>query len=381
MTLTVASAAALARTRAAETEHARKLPPDIADSLTAAGFARHFVPKPWGGDAGSFTEAAEAAAELGEACAATAWCAALYAAHARLAAHLPEQGRRDLWERTPDVRIAASVVPPAGTAEEARRPQAANPAGDTADGWWLEGTWHHASGVDHAHWILLASRTGGAADPTVRLFAVPLEECEVSDTWHTLGLRGTGSNTVRLERTFVPAHRTCTLADLGRVEHGRDRCHSVPYQMVAGAQFLAPALGAARQALRDWREMTAGRVRSDGSRAADAPAQRDAGARASAEIHAAGLLLHHALRRADLGEVTPRAVAENARDFAFAAELIAAAADRLVRAAGLRAQATDCPLQRRWRDIRAAAGHAALDFEAAGALYAQARTTASEAVR
>ncbi|BBC32275.1 hypothetical protein SGFS_035690 [Streptomyces graminofaciens] len=395
MSLTVTAAAALARTQAAETERARMLSPVLADSLTDAGFARHFVPKPWGGEAGSFTEAAEAVAELGEACAATAWCAALYAAHARLAAHLPEQGRQDLWEHTPDVRIAASVVPPAGTAEEARPPQAAtpatatsdagvraaDPAGDTAEGWWLEGTWHHASGVDHAHWILLASWTGSAADRTVRLFAVPREACEVSDTWHTLGLRGTGSNTVRLERTFVPAHRTCTLADLGRFEPGRDRCHSVPYQMVAGAQFLAPALGAARQALRDWHELTAHRIRPDGSRAADAPAQRAAAARSSAEIHAAGLLLDHALQQADLGEVTPRAVAENARDFALAAELIAAAADRLVRAAGLRAQAEDCPLQRRWRDIRAAAGHAALDFEAASTLYAQAQATVDEAAR
>ncbi|MFI1890522.1 acyl-CoA dehydrogenase family protein [Streptomyces jumonjinensis] len=381
MSLTVTQTAALARTQTAETERARMLSSHLADSLTDAGFARHFVPKLWGGEAGSFTEAAEAAAELGEASAATAWCAALYAAHARLAAYLPEQGRQDLWERTPDVRIAASVMPPAGTAEEAHSPQTAAQAGGTAEGWWLEGTWHHASGVDHAHWILLASWASGDTDRTVRLFAVPRDACEVSDTWHTLGLRGTGSNTVRLERTFVPAHRTCTLADLGRLEPGLDRCHSVPYQMVAGAQFLAPALGAARQALRDWHELTADRIRLDGSRAADAPAQRDAAARASAEIHAAGLLLNHALQRADLGEITPRAVAENVRDFAFAAELIAAAADRLVRAAGLRAQAEDCSLQRRWRDIRAAAGHAALDFEAAGNLYAQARTPMSETAR
>lgn len=381
MSLIVTRTAVLARSLAAETERARVLSSRLADSLTDAGFTRHFVPKSWGGDAGSFTEAAEAAAELGEACAATAWCAALYAAHARLAAYLPERGRQDLWERTPDVRIAASVVPAAGTAEEAHSPRTPVRDGDTTDGWWLEGTWHHASGVDHAHWILLASCTGGETDRTVRLFAVPRDACEVSDTWHTLGLRGTGSNSVRLNRTFVPAHRTCALADLGRREPGLERCHSVPYQMVAGAQFLAPALGAARQALRDWHELTADRIRPDGSRAADAPAQRDAAARASGEIHAAGLLLKHALERADLGETTPRAVAENVRDFAFAAELIAAAADRLVRSAGLRAQADGCSLQRRWRDVRAAAGHAALDFEAAGNLYAQSRTPTSEVAR
>ncbi|MFJ3516436.1 oxidoreductase [Streptomyces sp. NPDC090131] len=359
MTLRLPSLTALARTSVEDIERRRRLTPELADAITDAGFARHFVPKEWNGESGSFTEVAEAAAAVGETCASTAWCAALYAAHGRLAAYLPHEGQRELWEESPDVRIAAAVVPPSGETEELE------------DGWLLSGVWNLASGVDRAHWILVSAWTGEGEARTSRIFAVPRAHFEVSDTWHSLGLRGTGSNTVRIVGAFVPARRSFTLADLARSEVGGERCHTVPHQLVAAAQFVAPALGAARQALRDWTESTAVRVRADGRPAHTAPGAQEVLTRASAEIHAAGLLLRNALGRADLSEVTPHTVAENVRDFAMAAELCVGAVGRLMRAAGSRAQAADSPLQRRWRDVTAVTAHAALDFEAASALYSR----------
>ncbi|MFG2298620.1 acyl-CoA dehydrogenase family protein [Streptomyces sp. NPDC048603] len=358
MTLSTARAATLAALGTADAEYARRLTTATADALVDAGFARHFVPKRWGGDAGSFTEAAEAAATLAEACASTAWCAALYAAHARLAAHLPEEGQAELWAAGPDVRIAAAVVPPAGQATAA------------PGGWVLHGTWRLASGVDHAHWVLLASPAGTGEDRGSRIFAVPREDVEILDTWRSLGLRGTGSNGVRVERAFVPAHRTFTVADLDRPGSGRDRCHAVPHLMVAGAQFVAPALGAARAALRDWHDLFTARTGTDGTSVSGTPGRSLAAARASADLHAAGLVLRHALHRADAGDVTPLAVSENVRDFARVAELCAAATDLLMRTAGSRALAEDSPLQRRWRDVLAATGHAALGMDAASVHYA-----------
>ena len=43
------------------------------------------------------------------------------------------------------------------------------------------------------------------------MFIVPREALTVHDTWHTLGLSGTGSNDVEVEELFVPAHRTMTV--------------------------------------------------------------------------------------------------------------------------------------------------------------------------
>ncbi len=349
----------LARTSAPTLDESRRLTPELAESIRQSGFARHFVPRRRGGSAGTFATALAATAAVGEECAATAWCAALYAAHGRLASYLPEEGQADLWGAGPDVLVAAAIFPPSGE------------AADVPGGWRLTGRWRYASGVDHADWVLLACSTGAEGGREHRVFAVPRERCTVYDTWRTLGLRGTGSNSVGVEGVFVPAHRTFTLADLGRPT-GPERCHRVPAAMVAALQFVAPALGAARGALRDFTADLAGRPLPDGRPRHELASVQDVLTCAGADVHMADLLLEKAAWRADRGHPAPLAVAENIRDGATAIRLCRSAVDRLLAASGTAVQSEDHPLQRRWRDVTAAASHATLDFEAASATYTRA---------
>ncbi|MYS41939.1 oxidoreductase [Streptomyces sp. SID5998] len=332
----------------------RRLDARVAAAVVEAGFARHFVPVRWGGAAGSFSQLLADAATVGQACAAAGWCAALYAAHGRLAAYLPERGQREVWAQGPDVRIAASVVPPQGSA-------AAVPGG-----WRLDGEWRTASGVDHAEWVLLASWTPGPAGTREhRFFAVPREELSIRDDWDSLGLRGSGSNSVACEGIRVPAHRSFALDALLRPLPDAARCHRVPYPMVAAPIFAAPVLGAARAVLRAWAAEClppqAGR-----------PGRNLLLASASARLHAATLLLEGAADRADRGEITPLAVAENRRDAATAAAWCRDAANDLFQASGMRGQSPHSRLQRTWRDVMAAASHGALGLDAAADAYADA---------
>ncbi|MET9912831.1 oxidoreductase [Streptomyces sp. NPDC006476] len=344
----------LARRAALRAEEQRRLTPEVAAAISAAGFPRHFVPGRWGGAAGEFDTLLTGVAQVGEACGSAAWCAALYAAHGRLAAYLPVEGQHAVWERGPDTRIAAAVVPPQGSAVV-----------DDDGAWRLTGEWRPASGVDHADWVLLASWTPGGAGPEHRIFAVPRSELRVVDTWQSSGLRGTGSNTVMADGVRVPGHRSFTLDALLRPLPGAARCHTVPYPMVAGLLFAAPLLGIARGALRAWTDERTGA-------ASPHPATHTVLAEASAQIHCAGLLLGGAAERADHAEINALAVAENRRDSTAAAALCRRAVDALFRASGLRAQAPDHPLQRAWRDATAAAGHATLDPDAAARAYAAA---------
>ncbi|MET7683652.1 acyl-CoA dehydrogenase family protein [Streptomyces sp. NPDC005423] len=365
--LTEVPAALIRRARrdAALVEDRRRLTDDLAAAITEAGFARHFVPRRWGGAAGDFISLLHSSASVAEACASTAWCATLYAAHARLAAYLPEQAQHDLWAETPDVRIAASIVPPQGSASIDQ------------NGWTLSGTWSFVSGVAHADWVLLASWTPIAThgeqpdEPRVqRIFAVPRAHLTSMDTWHTLGLRGTGSNSVQADEVHVPAHRSMLLTDLIPPQTGGASCHMVPFSMVAGLQFAAPILGAARGALQDWVRGTRERQGSGGR---EVPAKlQQALARSSGEIQAAHLLLEQVAHYADDRAPTALNIAENQRNTAMAAEWCAVAVDRLFRVQGVRAQADDDPVQRHWRDITAAAGHATLGFERAATAHAQA---------
>lgn len=344
----------VARYDARGADQRRRLTPRVATAIVDAGFARHFVPARWGGDAGGFARLAASAAAVAEACAAAGWCAALYAAHGRLAAYLPEQGQRDLWAHGPDVLIAASVVPAQGRATA------------VPGGWRLDGQWRTASGVDHAEWVLLASLTPNpAGTPEHRIFAVPCTAVSVGDTWDSVGLRGSGGNSVTADGIVVPAHRSFTLDTLLRPLPDAARCHRVPYPMVAGLMFAAPALGAARAALRAWREEC-------GTTRGGRPGRNQVLARAAARIHAAGLLLDGAADRADRGEITPLAVAENRRDAAVAAEWCREAVDALFHASGLRGQSPDSLVQRAWRDVTTATGHGALGVDSAADAYAEA---------
>ncbi|MFD5797204.1 acyl-CoA dehydrogenase family protein [Streptomyces diastatochromogenes] len=352
---------ALAARHARTAEEAARLHPDVVDALPAAGFARHFVPRRWGGRAGGFTELVNAVAAVGEACASTAWCCALLAGHARLAAHLPERAQAELWADSPDTAIAAAVVPPAGRLT--RVPGGWRQTGRGGVGW----------GGGHAVSLRVATRVvNPARAPPDPLRVRPPPVVRVHHTWDSVGLRGTGSHSVGAEDVFVPEHRSCLRDALmtGVREPDAAPCHRVPYPLVAALLFCAPALGAARGALDAWTALTEERGAS-----ADPGIQRTL-ARCSGDIDAAALLLESAAQRADRAALTPPAAfepetaARNQRDASRAAELLTDAVEHLFRTAGARALTRSNPLQRAWRDIHAVTAHATLQPGPAATAYA-----------
>ncbi|WP_435057884.1 acyl-CoA dehydrogenase family protein [Streptomyces sp. bgisy060] len=345
---------------AEEAERTGRLHPEVVGAMTGAGLARHFVPRGWGGTAGGFAELLGTVAGVGSACASTGWCAVLLAAHGRLAAHLPVEGQRDLWGDSPDVRIAAAIVPPAGR------------LAPVPGGWTLSGEWAFASGVEDADWVLLASLDhSGDGAPAYRVLAVPRAQVAIHRTWDAVGLRATGSHSVAVDGVFVPEHRTFLREALvtGVAEADAAPCHRVPYQLVAALLFAAPALGAARGALDAWTLLVGLRRLPDGRPLTDDPTVQQALARCSAEIDAARLLLESAARRADAPGPGPADAALNQRDAAAAVGLLVGAVERLMRTGGARGLVTG-GLERAWRDIHAIAAHAALQPAPAAAAYA-----------
>ncbi|MFD1659179.1 hypothetical protein ACFSL4_13430 [Streptomyces caeni] len=211
-----AADAALRDTRTAQRE--RRLTANTVAALEAAGFARHFVPRRWGGEEGTFSEVFRASVRVGEGCASAAWCAVLWAAHGRFTALLPEEGQKEIWGEGPDARIAAALMPASGNASR------------VPEGWRLQGEWDLVSGVDHAHWVLLAAPETDTPGRPVRVFAVPGSLVSVRDTWNATGLRATGSNRVVLDATVLPDARSAPLATMlaGGATEGLPRCHSAP---------------------------------------------------------------------------------------------------------------------------------------------------------
>ncbi|MBB5783204.1 acyl-CoA dehydrogenase family protein [Nonomuraea jabiensis] len=329
---------------------------EAVSGIVAAGFARHFVPERHGGAAGGFAALLGAVAAVGERCASVAWCASLAAGSARLGAYLPESGQADLWGGGPDVLVAAGLIP-SGRAVRQR------------DGWRLTGEWAYTSGAEFSDWVLLCAPTGpgdGAGGNAARFFAVPRAGYTVRPTWRALGMRATASDTVAVTDVFVPEHRSVPRERIYRGEAAQPaaRCHAVPLRLVSGLLFAGPALGAATAAVQAWRA----RLSAEASAAESA---RLALARSATEVETARLLLNRAAETADRAPLGgPPDEARNARDCAYAVELLREATDRLFRSAGTRVQAAGDPLQRAWRDVSCVAGHVALRFEPAALQYA-----------
>ncbi|WP_371131947.1 acyl-CoA dehydrogenase family protein, partial [Streptomyces sp. cf386] len=354
---------------AAEAE--RRLSADVVKAAVAAGFARHLVPAAYGGDEGSFLELGRAVSAVGEGCTATAWCVSLAAHVGRMAAHLPEEGRREVWADGPDAFFVASLTP-LGTAHP------------EPGGYRLTGTWPFVSAIDHADWALLAAQVPGAAGgpPEPRVLAVPRDAWRTEDTWHNVGMAATGSHTVTVEDLFVPAGRTVSREDLFTGRGAADVAPRLAVPMQATTMmFAVPALGAAKGALAAWRRHAERKIRA----AADHPAPALPGmptfnrvtwdvtlTRSATEIDAAELLLERAAHTADEHgpDLTALQTMRGWRDCAMATDALVGVANRLFRGVGTTGQSSANPVQRFWRDINSIAGHQALQVESAATAYA-----------
>ncbi|GAB2898118.1 acyl-CoA dehydrogenase family protein [Streptomyces mayteni] len=359
--LDVEELATRARAAAPLAEEAGKLEPEVARLILAAGFARHFAPRGFGGAEGSFAELTRAVATVAASCPATGWCASLAANLARMVVFLPDEGQREIWAAGPDALVVGSLAS-FGQAEPAE------------GGWVLTGRWPFISGVDHADWALLCA--GLPDGRPARVLAVPRAELTPGHSWDSIGMRGTGSHHVSVDGVFVPDHRTFARDEVlaGRPAGAGPEGHTVPLEAVNLLSFAAPLLGIAEGALAVWTEHARGKAANWNPAAPSASLLATTYARTGGEIDAARLLLERCADVADRGAaVTEDEVARNIRDISLSVEMLTAAVNRLVARGGTSNFGESRPLQRFWRDANTTASHVALQFEMAALGYAEGR--------
>ncbi|WP_329337295.1 acyl-CoA dehydrogenase family protein [Streptomyces sp. NBC_00663] len=355
----------LAARHAAYAEREKVLHPEVAEALREAGFARHFVPAKWGGHEGGFEDYLTAVTEVSRRDPSAGWCAAILASLSRMAAFLPEEGRDTVWAQGPDALVVGALVP-GGAARMA------------SGGWILSGRWPYVSGVHFSDFALLAAQVPlPSGRSQVRFLLVPRAAYGIERTWDTVGMRGTGSDTVVLDEVFVPEGHTFLQRQLAT---GRDpggagpACLEVPHKNVSGLTFAAPVLGAVRGALDAWTRTTAHkRAAAPSTQPPSVSAELDL-AHSSAQTDAAELLLARAARDADRGLLgTELTGARAQRDHVAAVDLLLDAVGRLQRTGGTGGQSLGAELQRFWRDANTAAGHAVLKWEPAARRFGSAR--------
>ncbi len=198
----------LARELADETERQRHLADALLARLRKSGLMNAGAPREVGGLELPPGELLAQAEEIARGDASAGWCVSIAATSSLLAGYLPEPGRAELFADPEG--IASGIFAPRGTARPVQ------------GGVVVDGRWPYCSGITHAGVLFagcLLQSPEGEGDGRMLPIAVALarEQLEVLDTWHTLGLRGTGSHDAVANGVFVAAERSFSLFDGPRV--------------------------------------------------------------------------------------------------------------------------------------------------------------------
>jgi alkylation response protein AidB-like acyl-CoA dehydrogenase len=190
--------------------------------------------------------------------------------------------------------------------------------------------------------------------------ALPKEQLTVLDTWHTLGLRGTGSHDALAEDVFVPAGRAFSLFAGPVVDRPLYR---FPIFGFFALSIAAAALGNARGTLDDFAELAVGKVGLGSTRTlAERSPTHAAVAEADAALGAARALFYDAIDRAwQAAQRTDPVSIELRNGLRLAATHATRTSADVVRAlydlGGGSVIYDSAPLQRRFRDAFTATAH------------------------
>jgi alkylation response protein AidB-like acyl-CoA dehydrogenase len=337
-----------------QTEADRCIAGAVVDRLRASRLARMAVPEPLGGLETPTPEALRVYEALAGAEASVAWVTWNNSLPCLFSRFLSPDARAEIFA-DPDWLYANST-----------RPSGKAVACD--GGYRVSGRWSLVSGCELAEWMAFVCRVEENGQPRMlepgvpemRFMFVRKDDCEIIDTWHAGGLRGTGSHDVAVRDVLVSEAHSASPAAASTIDAPIGR---IPIISTISAGFAAQALGIAFAALDTVLELARTKVSPDPhpdlkdlpANQASAAAQRAALTAARTHLHAsvAGIWDKAAAGRpVDLDDISAVWGASLHAD-----EVSRHAVDAMYAIGGTSSLYTSCPLERAHRDLHAMMRH------------------------
>jgi 3-hydroxy-9,10-secoandrosta-1,3,5(10)-triene-9,17-dione monooxygenase len=346
--------------RASRQEANRRLLPETMAELKQAGFFKILQPRRWGGfelDPGTFAEVQMA---LSEGDPSVGWVYGVVGVHAWHLALFDDKAAQDVWGEDSSVLIGSPYAPGRAVPAEG--------------GYIFNGRWKFSSGSEYCDWTFL----GGIVNPEesagkpfleadYRTFLLPRKDYEIVDTWHTNGLKGSGSHDLVVKDAFVPAYRTLDFRDVWRNQTpgqlvNTSPLYKFPFVQVFHRAVSNGSIGALQGMLNAFLEYGAKRVGAMGLATVDDPDALLGAAAAAAGIDEMKLVLHRnfdlIMERAKQGKSLTQAEALQFRyQCAAVPDRCVELARPLYKAAGSGGVYTDRSLGRFFNDLMVAGQH------------------------
>ncbi|MCU1504950.1 MAG: putative oxidoreductase [Ilumatobacteraceae bacterium] len=328
-------------------EQNRRLPLALVDALAEADLLRMCVPKVYGGPEADPRTLIEAIEAVAAADGAAGWCVMIASSTSSLSVFLDEDWARRIYgdRRT----ITGGTFAPNGT-------------GTAVDGGWrASGRWMWGSGTQHCRYITGGTNVVTSRGSELHVMFFDADDVTIHDTWHTAGLRGTGSNDFSVDGAFVPTGRT--LQPLSSRPTVDAPIAAFPNFTLLAVGVAAVTLGIARHALDEFADLAHDKRPQFSTRTlAQSGSVQAEFARTEASLRAARAMLLDEVDRAWAtvlagGRVDVPTRVRIRLAGAHAATSAAAAVDSAFTMAGGTAVFDASPLQRCLRDVHVATQH------------------------
>jgi len=183
-----------------EEENNGRISATVVNALRGAGFYKLFLPKSLGGIEADPLTTAKCVEEVARHNTAAGWSLMVANSPLNMGGRLPEKGIEEIFSNGPGTFIAASVHPPMRATR-------------VKGGYLINGRNPLLSNIHEAQWFLTTALVMEGQQPkmnnghpeVIGVF-IKVSDCEIIDTWHTLGMRATDSNDVEAKDAFVPDH-------------------------------------------------------------------------------------------------------------------------------------------------------------------------------
>jgi indole-3-acetate monooxygenase len=227
---------------AAQAEADRHLSQEAWQAMGDAGLFTMLAPHAYGGLELPITDVMRVWEAVARIDSAAAWNLLMNTGAATLAAFLPTEGAEKLFAEGPTT-VAGALFPP-------------GPAVREEGGWRVSGRVPFASGCHHATWgIMPAVVMDGdtpqvdpdSGQPVLLVVFFPRQQAQILDTWHTFGMRGTGSADLVVDNLFIPDHRATVVAPLTNPARGFEGplYRLLPFPLILGEATVSVGVAAA----------------------------------------------------------------------------------------------------------------------------------------
>jgi alkylation response protein AidB-like acyl-CoA dehydrogenase len=334
---------------APEIERQRELPEKVVSAMVERGFFRMLLPRSLGGAELLPAPYVEVVEEIAKADASAAWCLNQGDGCSMTAAYLGAEAAREIFGGP---RGILAWGPGPGKARRVR------------GGYRVTASWSFASGSHHATWLgchvpIYGEDGEQLCDPDgtaiIRTALFPKSKAEMTDIWHVIGLKGTGSDKYSVTDLFVPEQYVVARDEGTRREPGLLYRFSSLQLYAAG--FAGVAIGIARSTLDAFVQLARDKVPFRGQRTLrDNNVVQSQVAQAEARLRSARAFLYQSLEeiteeveRSGGLTLDQRVTIRLASTFAIHQSV--SVVDTAYHAAGSTAIFEENPFERRFRDI------------------------------